>query len=53
MDRKIGYGLKKFIKTTLIQVFKCYCLKKKITQNLPWLVLPGEICFVSFYFLAT
>lgn len=28
MDRKIGYGLKKFIKTTLIQVFKCYCLKK-------------------------
>ena len=24
----IGYGLKKFIKTTLIQVFKCYAWKK-------------------------
>ena len=41
MDSKIGYGLKKFSKTTLIQVFKCYCLKKKNHQKFamasaPW-----------------
>ena len=52
---KLDMDLKNSLRQLLFKFFKCYCLKKKkkkITKNLSWLVLPGEICFVSFYFLA-